>query len=301
MSRSKAGTAESLSLGLQWTDVLELAKPRITLMVLITTAAGAYMAAPAAFSPGLLVGTLVATALLASAASALNQVFEADSDALMARTANRPLADGRLEKGPVISASLAATVLSLAYLGLWVNLLTAVLGAATWGAYLFVYTPMKRRTPFSTLVGAVPGALPPLMGWAAVSGSLESGAWVLFGLLFLWQIPHFLAIAWMYREDYAKGGIPVLPVVDKSGLWTAVFMASFTIATLAMTLVPLRLGVGSNLYAAVAWLLGLGFLAPGIVFAIRRSRESARRVLLASVLYLPAMLMAMVLSYLPGA
>ena len=173
LSRMKVETVDRLASALHWDDVVELTKPRITLMVVLTAAAGAFMAAPSDFSPLVLLGALVATGLLASAASALNQVLESDSDALMKRTAHRPLPAGRLELAPVTLASLAVSVLSIAYLALRVNLLTAALGALTWGAYLFVYTPLKSRSPLSTWVGAVPGALPPLMGWAAASGTLH--------------------------------------------------------------------------------------------------------------------------------
>ena len=287
--------------GLRWEDLVELTKPRITLMVLMATAAGAYMASPSTFSPVLIAGALVATAVLASAASALNQVLESESDARMARTARRPLVEGRLERGPVTSASLAATAAALAYLGWQINLLTAALGALTWGVYLFVYTPMKKRTPLSTLIGAVPGALPPLMGWAASSGGLEAGAWVLFGLLFLWQIPHFLAIAWMYRDDYEKGGLPVLPVLDRRGSLTAVCMVVFTLGTLAVSLIPALLDIATGGYLIAAGALGLAFLSPSLLFAGRRTSRSARRVLLASVVYLPAILTLMVWSYLPVA
>ncbi len=295
----RVGTAESLHVSFQWGDLVELAKPRITLMVLITTAAGAYMAAPATFSPLLVFGTLIATGCLAGAASAINQVLEAESDALMVRTAHRPLAEGRLEKGPVLLASLGATALALAYLALRVNLLTAALGAITWASYLFIYTPMKKHSPLSTLAGAVPGAVPPLMGWAATAGRLEPAAWVLFGLLFLWQIPHFLAIAWMYREDYERGGIPVLPVIDRRGVVTAWCMVLFTVATLAVSLLPSLLGVGGATYSVLALLFGAAFLMPTIGFAGRRTRVWARRVLLASVVYLPAVMIAMVWTYLP--
>jgi protoheme IX farnesyltransferase len=270
-------------------------------MVVITAAAGAYMAAPADFSPLLLIGTLVATALLASAASALNQVFESDSDARMRRTAQRPLAAGRLERRPVTSVSVAISIVAVVYLAVWVNLLTALLGALTWGAYLFVYTPMKKRSPLSTWVGAVPGALPPLMGWAAASGSLSAEAWILFGVLFLWQIPHFLAIAWMYRDDYEAAGIRVLPVVERDGVWTAALMVLFVLATLGVSLLPVRFGVGGSAYMMVAAALGVAFLVPSIGFSVERSTSSARRVLLASVLYLPAILAVMVGIRLPVA
>ena len=199
------------------------------------------------------------------------------------------------------SASGALSAVAVLYLAVWVNLLTALLGALTWAAYLFVYTPMKKRSPLSTWVGAVPGALPPLMGWAAASGSLNAEAWILFGILFLWQIPHFLAIAWMYRDDYQEAGIRVLPVIDRQGVWTGALMVLLVLATLGVSLLPLRFGFGGTGYAVVAVALGVAFLVPAIGFVVERSNGSARRVLLASVLYLPAILAGMVAIRLPVA
>jgi protoheme IX farnesyltransferase len=281
-------------------DVVELAKPRITLMVLVTVAAGAYLAAPDRFSPLLLVETLVATALLASAAAALNQAIEADEDARMPRTAGRPLAAGRLDRAWVAAGAAAASLLALALLAWRANALAAAVGAATLLSYLFVYTPLKKRTPWATLVGAVPGALPPLIGWAASTGEIGLGAWVLFGIVFLWQIPHFMAIAWMYRDDYARGGFAVLSVTDRTGARTSVAMVAPVLLLLALTTAAPALGVGGAVTIAGGLVAGVAFLAACVQFRRRREKGSALRVLLASVLYLPAVLAAVLVDHLPG-
>jgi len=296
--------AETVSLGasqVRWSDLLDLAKPRITLMVLVTVAAGAFLAAPGALSPVLLVETLLATGLLASAASALNQVIEAREDGRMSRTANRPLAAGRLDRGWVAAGAAASSVLAILVLGWRANPLAAAIGGATLLSYLFVYTPLKKRTPWATLVGAVPGALPPVLGWAAVAGELGVGAWVLFGIVFLWQLPHFMAIAWMYRDDYARGGFAVLPIRDASGLRTALAMVVPTLLLVALTTVAPAWGFGSSLTIAGGLVAGGGFLASSLRFWRRRELATARTVLLASVLYLPAVLAAVLLDHLPGA
>lgn len=294
-SRVKAEAVEPLSQSLLWRDLQELAKPRITLMVLITAAAGAYLAAPGTLSPLGLVETLVATGILASSASALNQVIESDADARMRRTAHRPIPSGRIERAPVAVAATISAMVATLWLAWRVNPLAAGLGLATWALYLFVYTPMKSRTPLATLVGAVPGALPPMMGWAAVTGRLEPGAWALFALLFCWQVPHFLGIAWMYRKDYERGGMPVLPVTDRQGGSTSLWMSVFAVATGAASL--LAPGGGDSLpYLAVASILGLGYLGSCIGFARKRDLVAARGVLLASVVYLPVVLAAMILN-----
>jgi protoheme IX farnesyltransferase len=296
--------AETVPLGasqVRWSDLVELAKPRITLMVLVTVAAGAFLAAPEAVSPILLLETLLATGLLASAASALNQVIEVREDARMARTAHRPLAAGRLDRGWVAAGAAASSLLAILVLGWRANPLAAAIGAATLLSYLFAYTPLKKRTPWATLVGAVPGALPPLLGWAAVAGELGVGAWVLFGIVFLWQLPHFMAIAWMYRDDYARGGFAVLPIRDPSGFRTAIAMVVPTVLLLALTSWAPAWGFGSVPTVAGGLIAGAGFLLAGLRFRRRPDFATARTVLLVSVLYLPAVLAAVLLDHLPGA
>lgn len=295
----KAGVVQMSQAAVRSGDLTALVKPRITLMVLITMAAGAFLARPGDMPFLRVIEALFATGVLASAASALNQVLEVREDALMKRTADRPLAAGRLDRSLVLAAASAATVVSLLLLAWRVNPLTAALGAFTSFAYLFLYTPLKKRSPLSTIVGAVPGALPPVMGWAAAVDRLDFGAWILFGVVFLWQIPHFLAIAWMYRDDYERGGFPVLPVLDRSGRATAVMMVAFTLLLVALTVVAPRAGLGGTIHLIGALLAGGTFLAVCVGFARAPGHPAARRVLLGSVLYLPIVLGATLLDYLP--
>ena len=296
----KAGAVPLDAHEARWSDVLELAKPRITLMVLVTVAAGAYLAAPGHLQPLLLVETLLATGVLASAASAWNQAIEAREDARMRRTAGRPIAAGRLDRGWVIAVSAATALGAVVHLALRTNLLAAALGALTLLSYLFLYTPLKKRTPWATVVGAVPGALPPMIGWAAASGRLDLGAWVLFLIVFLWQLPHFMAIAWIYRDDYERGGFAVLPTRDASGRRTSIAMVVPTLLLIALTTAAPALGLGAAATLAGGLLAGAGFLLACVAFWRRREAGPARAVLLASVLYLPAVLAAVLIDHLPG-
>ena len=232
---------------------------------------------------------------MCAGSSALNHVIERDLDALMTRTANRPVPAGRIPAEAALVFGVVLAVAGLLELALAVNLLTALLGAVALAGYIFLYTPLKRVSPLAMIVGAVPGALPPVMGWAAVSEGLAAGAWVLFGILFLWQLPHFLAIAWMCREDYARAGFPMLPVVDPDGRSTARQMILFGVALLAMSLLPSALGLTGATYTLGAIVLGLFFLGVCVAFALSHSTAAARRVLLVSVVYLPAVLAVMVL------
>lgn len=284
----------------RFADLVALTKPRITLMVVITAAVGFLLADGANGGAGsfpfvLLVHTLLGTGLVAASGSVLNQVLERDLDALMARTARRPLPAGRVDPELALGFGVALGVAGLVYLSLLVNPLTSLLGAATLVAYLFVYTPMKRVSSLATIVGAAPGAVPPLMGWSGYADELAAGAWAMFGILFLWQLPHFLAIAWMYREDYAQGGYPMLPVVRPDGAATARQAVLWAAALLPLSLVPSALGLTGAVYAAGAFLLGLGYFAASIAFGLTPDRKSARRLLLASVLYLPALLGVMLI------
>jgi protoheme IX farnesyltransferase len=296
----KAGAVPMTATQVRWSDLVGLTKPRITLMVLITVAAGAYLAAPGDFAPLLVAETLFATALLASAASAWNQAIEVREDARMARTAARPLASGRLDRSWVVVAAATTALCGVLLLGFRVNPLAAALGALTLLSYLFLYTPLKKRTPWATVVGAVPGALPPMIGWAAASGRLELGAWILFGIVFLWQLPHFMAIAWMYRDDYRRGGFAVLPVRDPSGRRTSAAMVGPVLLLIALTTIAPSLGLGSGATIAGGLVAGAGFLAACLAFWRRREAAAARGVLLASVLYLPAVLTAVLADHLPG-
>jgi protoheme IX farnesyltransferase len=251
-------------------DFVLLTKPRITFLVLVTTAVGYALGVGAAFQPAVFFALLVGTALVSGGASALNQWAERDADARMERTRSRPLPAGRLVPADAFAFGIAISGVGLVLLASAVNALTALLAAASLASYVLAYTPLKRITPLCTLVGAVPGAIPPMMGFAAAAGSLGREAWALFAVLFLWQLPHFLSIAWIYRDDYARGGFPLLAVPDPGGLSTARLSLAY-----AAALGPVSLLAGA--------------------FAVRRSLKSARWLFLVSVLYLPAVLGLMVL------
>jgi protoheme IX farnesyltransferase len=276
-------------------DYLELTKPRVTSLVVATTAAGFYLGSRGAMDPVLLAHTLFGTTLVAGGTSALNQVLERDSDARMERTRRRPLPDGRLQPLPALAFATALSAAGLIYLAVAVNLLTAVLAAVTLASYVFLYTPLKSRTTLATLVGAVPGALPPLGGWAAAAGQLDPGGWALFAILFLWQLPHSLAIAWMYRDDYARAGFRLLPVVDPEGGSTVRQVVGNALVLIPVSLTPALFGVAGPIYFYGAMLLGAGLALASAGLARSRSRASARRVVLASVAYLPALLLLMAL------
>ncbi|MGH9363600.1 MAG: heme o synthase, partial [Thermoanaerobaculia bacterium] len=277
-------------------DLVELTKPGITLMVVLTAGLGFLLArGDARLSWLLLVHTLVGTGLVSAGASALNHLLEREVDARMRRTAERPLPAGRLDPDLALLFGVGLAVAGLLELALAVNLLTALLGALALAGYLFAYTPLKRVSPLNTVVGAVPGAIPPLMGWAAVRDGLDPAAWALFGILFLWQMPHFLAIAWLCREDYARAGFPMLTVHDPEGTRTARQVILYGAALVPISLLPAVQGLLGVPYFLGALLLGLAYLAFGLDFARRRSTPAARRLMLASILYLPALLAAMLL------
>jgi protoheme IX farnesyltransferase len=276
-------------------DLKEMSKPGITLMVVLTAGLGFLLAGGEKFSFVLLVATLVGTGLVSAGASVLNQVLEREPDALMRRTANRPLPAGRMDPDTALLFGVAVAVAGLAELALAVNLMTALLGAAALTGYVFVYTPLKRITSLATIVGAVPGAIPPMMGWSAVRGQLDPAAWVLFGILFFWQMPHFLAIAWLCREDYARGGFPMLTVSDTTGSRTARQMILYGVALIPVSLLPSVLGLMGTLYFVCALILGLVYLGFSFGFARTRSTAGARWLMLSSILYLPAILLIMLL------
>jgi protoheme IX farnesyltransferase len=244
------------------TDYLELTKPRIGVMVLFTVAAGAFLAAGTSLDVSLLLHALVGTALVAAGASALNQWLERHRDGLMRRTENRPLPAGRLQPGEALAFGIILGVAGVVYLAISLRQPWAALVAAfTFISYVFVYTPLKPRTTLNTLIGAVPGALPPVIGWVAVRGSLNLEALALFLILFLWQLPHFLAIAWIYRHDYAQGGFRMLTVADPDGRRTASRMIAYCIVLTAISLIPVVLGTAGRVYLCAALILGLGFLS----------------------------------------
>ncbi len=274
---------------------LELTKPRITGLVLLTTAAGFYLGSAGALDWKLLAHAIAGTLLVAAGTAVLNQYLERQNDGRMRRTADRPLPSGRLSPRAALVFGLALAAGGVLYLGLFTNLLTAVLGGLTSAVYLLCYTPLKTRTVFCTTIGAFPGAAPPLMGWAAARGELGWDAWLLFSILFLWQFPHFLAIAWVYQDDYRRGGFKMLPLVDPEGRKTAAQVVGFSSLLLVATLLAVPSGMAGAWYLAGALLLGLLFLASCFKLARTRSRENARVVLRTSVLYLPLLLILMVI------
>ena len=278
----------------QWSDFIELTKPRISLMVVLTTAAGFFLAAPRPLDWILLCHALLGTALVASGASALNQVVERHTDALMRRTANRPIPAGRLNVDKALSFGLMISILGVAYLAYLTNWLTALLGALTLLSYVLIYTPLKRRSSLSTLVGAIPGAAPPVMGCTAATGELSFLAGILFAILFLWQMPHFLAIAWLYRSDYEQGGFPMLTVGRLRGERTARQMVLYAAALIPVSILPNVLGLSGLPYFIGAISLGVIFLGYCIGFSRQHSARAARRLLLCSVVYLPVVLFLMV-------
>jgi protoheme IX farnesyltransferase len=253
----------------------------------MSTAVGYFFGVRGAWSFWSILHTLLGTALIASGTAALNQWYEHEADRKMRRTADRPIPSGRLSPQKALRFGILLSVLGFAELTWGVNWLAGMLGLITLLSYLFLYTPLKQRTPLSTLVGAFPGAMPPIIGYAASSGVLDSQAWSLFAILFLWQFPHFLAIAWMYREDYERAGIVMLPVVQPSGESTARQIVLYSLALIPVSLIPSLLGMSGNVYFYGALALGLWYLYSGVRVAFDRTILRARSVLLVSVIYLP--------------
>lgn len=268
-------------------DFVTLTKPRLNLLVLITTLAGLYLASPDGVAPVLLLHTLLGTTLVAGGAAALNQVWEHRTDRLMKRTSGRPLPGGRLRVADGVVFGVALTASGLFELAVGANPLAAAVAAATVVSYVLIYTPLKTRTSLATLVGAVPGALPPMIGWAAATGEITLPAWVLFGIVFFWQMPHFLAIAWLYRDDYARAGIPLLPVLEPDGRRTGQQALIYAAGLWPVSLLPALVGLAGAPYSAVATVLGLVFIWLSGAFARERSMANARRLFLFSIMYLP--------------
>ena len=275
---------------------VELTKPRITFLIALTSAAAFCMGSRGSVDYVKFAHAMVGIALLSSGIATLNQFIERDLDRLMRRTADRPLPSGRLLPFEALWFGVVVTFTAELYLALFVNVLTAVLGLTVIAGYLFVYTPLKTRTTLSTAIGAFPGAMPPLMGWTAARGEIEIGAWVLFAILFLWQFPHFLAIAWMYREDYGRAGICMLPVVEPDGRVTGQQIIVYSLMLIPVSLLPAILGISGRFYLIAALALGLLFLATAVRAALSKSNQHARQLLLASVLYLPLLFGVMVLN-----
>lgn len=273
----------------------DLIKARLTFLVVLTTLVGFYLGSPSPVHYLLMIHAVLGTALVASGASALNQLLEREHDAKMTRTKNRPLPSGRLQPTTVMVFGGVCACAGLLYLALAVNLTTSVIGAISLLSYLFIYTPLKRMTWLNTAVGAVPGALPPLMGWTAARGELSLEGWALFAILAFWQLPHFLAIAWMYREEYEKAGFKMLPVIDPQGHRTGRQAVSHTLGLLPISLCPFLFHITGLVYLVGALVLGLAFLWFAIQFARHMTIPRARQLFFVSILYLPLLLVMMVL------
>jgi protoheme IX farnesyltransferase len=299
-------TAEILSAAVvaekSWTAVFaDLIKARLTTLVLLTTLVGFYIGGRGAMNFGLMFHVLAGTALVAAGAAALNQLLEREYDAQMRRTRDRPLPSGRLQPTTVMIFGGVCATAGLIYLALAVNLLTSVIGAVTLVSYLFIYTPLKRVTWLNTAIGAVPGALPPVMGWTAARGELSGESWALFAILAFWQMPHFFSIAWIYRDEYAKAGFKMLPVVDPDGRRTGQQAVSHALALLTVSLCPFVFKMAGGFYLAGALILGAGYLWFAFQFLrqLRLARAElslarARQLFLASIIYLPLLLAVMV-------
>ncbi len=276
-------------------DFLALTKPRVVAMVLVTTCVGFYLGTDGATDYLLLLRTLIGTGLAAGGTLALNQFLERDVDAKMERTRLQPLPDGRLHATEAFIFGVVATLTGVFYLAVAVSVVSGVVTAAISIIYLGLYTPLKRVTPLCSVVGAVPGALPPVTGWVAAHSGFGVQVWILFAIVFLWQLPHSLAIAWLYREDYARAGIQLLPIVEPDGKSTGRQVVTNCLALLLVGLSPTFVGLSGGVYFFAAAVFGIAFLAYGISFAVSRTAPAARQLLLASLLYLPAVLIVMAL------
>lgn len=276
----------------------ELVKARLTLLVVFTTASGFLLASPGG-DASTLIWTALGTFLSAAGAMALNQLWEVERDRMMPRTAKRPLVTGFFSRRHGLTVGLVAAASGVTLLAWWVNRLTALLSLVVVLLYLLVYTPLKAKSPFCTLVGAVCGALPPMMGWAAARGRLETGALLLGALLFFWQIPHFLSLAWLYRDQYRQGGFRMLPEYDPQGRLTGSFALLYTLATVATTLTLFLARLAGGGFAAVAFLGGLGFLLPAWQLAKTPTSHTAKKLFLASLAYLPLVLAALLMDHQP--
>lgn len=280
-------------------DFVELTKPRVIFMVLATTLVGFYLGSQGTQDYVRLLHTLLGTALAGGGTLALNQLIEREADAKMQRTRMRPLPDGRVQPLDALVFGALITIVGLAYLTLTVNFLSALVTTVIVVSYLFAYTPLKQKTSLCSIVGAVPGALPPVIGWAAARDAISAEAWVLFAIMFLWQMPHSLAIGWLYRDDYARAGFRLLPVIDPDGKSTGRQIVSNCLALLGVGLLPTLTGFAGTWYFFASLVLGAIFLWYGVRLAVSCSQVAARRLLFASLIYLPVLLAVMALDKVP--
>ena len=275
-------------------DYVTLAKPRLNLLVVASTLAGFAMGRGNMSDVVVVLGMVGGTALVAGGASAFNQVIERRTDALMRRTRLRPMADNRMSARDALIYAATLSGLGLVVLAVLVNVLSSVVALATLVSYAAIYTPLKLRSSFATVIGAIPGALPPVIGWAAATNTLSREAWILFGILFLWQLPHFLAIAWMYKDDYARAGFPMLPVIEPDGRSTVRQSVLYAAALLPLSLAPTLVGMTTTWYFVAALVLTLAFVGLTLRFAQTRAVADARHVFFGSILYLPALWVLMI-------
>jgi protoheme IX farnesyltransferase len=275
------------------TDLFVLTKVRLNTLVVFTTAAGYYMASTGPVDLVNLMLVCFGTALVAGGSAAFNQVHERDVDALLDRTRSRPVPQGRVTTGRATVIAYLTSIAGLAILLFAAHWLAAVIALATLLLYVVIYTPMKRRSSLATIVGAVPGALPPMIGWAAVRGSVDAVSWTLFAIMFFWQLPHFLAIGWMFRDDYAKASMPMLPVIDTSGAVTGRQALIYAAALVPVSVMPMLFGMTGRAYGIGALLLGVFLVAVAAGFAVKRTRDNARMLFLSSITYLPLLLALM--------
>jgi protoheme IX farnesyltransferase len=292
--KSNANAAVLTPVRARTADFITLAKPRLNLLVVGSALAGYAMGGGEISQVSQTVATILGTALVAGGASAYNQLYERKTDALMQRTRLRPLPDGRLQTGEALVFATALSALGLATLAAGVNTLSAMVAFATLLSYVVIYTPLKPVTSFATVIGAIPGALPPVIGWTAARQDLGEGAWLLFGIVFLWQLPHFLAIAWMFREDYARAGFPMLPVLEPDGRSTGRQAMLYSAALVPLSLAPTLIGLTGRAYFVGALALAAIFLTLTVKFAMSRSRRDARRLFFGSIIYLPLLWILMI-------
>lgn len=281
-------------------DYWMMTKPEVNFLVVLSSVAGFYLGSPGSIRLVLLLNMVVGTFLVASGTAALNEYIERSYDARMRRTANRPIPAGRIMPLEGLAVGLLLSAVGGIYLGVTTNRLACGIALLTLASYLVLYTPLKRKTPLCTLVGSLPGAMPPLIGWAAARGSLSFEAWILFAILFLWQFPHLTAIAWMYRQDYTRAGYLMLPPGDQKGRFMATQVLGFSLLLIPVSLIPVLMGQAGRVYLVGAAVLGVIFLYYGIRFAVSRSNALARRVVLASVVYLPLVFILMMLNKIPA-
>ena len=285
---------ERPALSSRWADYLVLTKPRIAVLALLTVSAGYALGSADRWQYSPLLHAMWGIALVAAGSSALNQYFERETDRLMRRTAQRPLPAGRLTPGEVLAFGIATGAVGTVWLALFVNSTTALLSLLTLLLYAGVYTPLKRYSAFATAVGAIPGALPPVLGWTASGAALDSGAFSLFVILFLWQFPHFLAIAWIYREEYARAGLRMLPGRGETPRVVGLLAVCYALVLIPLSQYPARTGIAGDAYSVVALVLSLGYLAAAIRFSLGESLRSARWLLYTSLVYLPVLLVTLV-------